>query len=50
MLPDGREEVLAAKIGQTVQYTKAVMSEKFALPIEQLVSTAKYGYPSCTLA
>ncbi len=37
MLPDGRETLLAAKYGQTVQYTKAVLCERFDLPIDQQV-------------
>ena len=28
-LPEGREETIAAKLGQTVQYTKAVLRERF---------------------
>ena len=37
MLPDGKEETLAAKLGQTVQYTKAVIHERFEVPIERQV-------------
>lgn len=37
MLPDGKEEMMAAKLGQTVQYTKAVLHERFELPMNSLV-------------
>lgn len=37
MLPDGKEETLAAKLGQTVQYTKAIIHERFEVPIERQV-------------
>lgn len=37
ILPEGREETLAAKLGQTVQYTKAVLHERFEVPIDQQV-------------
>ncbi|KAL3135129.1 hypothetical protein ABBQ32_008065 [Trebouxia sp. C0010 RCD-2024] len=34
-LPEGREETIAAKLGQTVQYTKAVLHERFDVPIDK---------------
>ena len=37
MLPDGREEIVGAKLGQTVLYTKAVIHERFDLPMEKQV-------------
>lgn len=37
ILPEGREETLAAKLGQTVQYTKAVLHERFDVPIDKQV-------------
>ena len=37
MLPDGKEEMIAAKLGQTVQYTKAILHERFELPMNSLV-------------
>lgn len=37
LLPEGREETLAAKLGQTVQYTKAVLHERFHVPIDKQV-------------
>ena len=40
MLPDGREETVSAKLGQTVQYTKAVLHEQFELPMEKQVVPA----------
>ncbi|KAL3162613.1 hypothetical protein ABBQ38_008660 [Trebouxia sp. C0009 RCD-2024] len=36
-LPEGREETIAAKLGQTVQYTKAVLHERFDVPIDKQV-------------
>lgn len=37
LLPEGREETIAAKYGQTVQYTKAMLHERFDLPIDKQV-------------
>ncbi len=37
MFPDGKEETLAAKLGQTVQYTKAIIHERFEVPIDRQV-------------
>ena len=37
LLPEGREETLAAKLGQTVQYTKAVLHDRFNVPIGKQV-------------
>ncbi|DBA68942.1 hypothetical protein WJX79_010880 [Trebouxia sp. C0005] len=41
MLPNGKEETLAAKLGQTVQYTKAVIHERFEVPIERQALTCE---------
>lgn len=43
MLPDGREETLAAKYGQTVQYTKAILYGKFDLSIDKQVRNFSVG-------
>lgn len=42
MLPDGKEETLPAKLGQTVQYTKALLHERFDLPMDKQVSTCLF--------
>ena len=41
MLPDGKEELIPAKLGQTVQYTKAVLHERFGLPMDKQVAAAQ---------
>ncbi|DBA78636.1 hypothetical protein WJX77_011781 [Trebouxia sp. C0004] len=41
LLPDGKEETLAAKLGQTVQYTKAIIHERFEVPIERQALTCE---------
>ena len=40
MLPDGKEELIPAKLGQTVQYTKAMLHERFDLPMDKQVVTS----------
>lgn len=37
ILPDGKEETLPAKLGQTVQYTKAVIHKRFDVLIDKQV-------------
>lgn len=41
MLPNGKEELIPAKLGQTVQYTKAVLHEQFDLPMDKQVAAAQ---------